>query len=396
MQTPYYLINEQFLENDVDLLLNSFKGSWTNHICSYSVKTNSLPWILAYLKKKGFYAEIVSESEYCLVRKIGFENNKIIYNGPVKNKKIIETLLLNDGLVNIDSHDEIGFLLEIAKKNPTKHLKIGIRVNCDFKKLTDLQLETEQEESRFGFSYYNGEFFNLIKSLRHEKNIEIIGLHLHTETKQRSIEGYKALVNFAHKISQEHNFFLKYVDIGGGFFGGLKNRPTFADYIPEISKEMKKNFDENKTSLIVEPGVSLIAHSTLFYTTVKDVKQIDNTIFIVTDGSRLNLNPLTKQKSYLHHTDFIDTSKRNIIEKQVICGYTCMESDRLFEIMNEQELKCGDRIIYENAGAYTICLTPLFINYFPAIYVQKKDGSLYIAREEWTLDEYMAKNHYEI
>ena len=72
-----------------------------------------------------------------------------------------------------------------------------------------------------------------------------------------------------------------------------------------------------------------------------------------------------------------------------------MEYDRLFEIQNEPELRIGDRVIYDLAGGYTICLTPLFIHYFPAVMVKKADGSTFTAREPWTNDEFLAKNHWE-
>ena len=72
-----------------------------------------------------------------------------------------------------------------------------------------------------------------------------------------------------------------------------------------------------------------------------------------------------------------------------------MEYDRLFPIEDGPALVPGDRIVYETAGGYTICLSPLFIHYFPAVYVEKEDGSFFTAREPWTNDEYLMKNHIE-
>ena len=71
-----------------------------------------------------------------------------------------------------------------------------------------------------------------------------------------------------------------------------------------------------------------------------------------------------------------------------------MEYDRLFELENEPVLMPGDRIIYDLAGGYTMCLTPLFIRYLPAVYAELTDGTLFKARDEWGLDEFLQKNHY--
>lgn len=71
-----------------------------------------------------------------------------------------------------------------------------------------------------------------------------------------------------------------------------------------------------------------------------------------------------------------------------------MEYDRLFELTDAPALLPGDRIIYDTAGGYTICLTPLFIHYFPAVYIEKTDGEIFTAREPWGNDEYLQKYHW--
>lgn len=76
------------------------------------------------------------------------------------------------------------------------------------------------------------------------------------------------------------------------------------------------------------------------------------------------------------------------MERQCVSGYSCMEVDRLFELENGPELMAGDRIVYENVGGYTMSLSPLFIRYFPDVYVRRK-GELKKVRERWTPREYV-------
>ena len=52
------------------------------------------------------------------------------------------------------------------------------------------------------------------------------------------------------------------------------------------------------------------------------------------------------------------------------------------------ELKEGDRIIYNRAGAYTMCLSPLFIELFPPVYVLDR-GMITEIRKRWTVDDYL-------
>ena len=72
-----------------------------------------------------------------------------------------------------------------------------------------------------------------------------------------------------------------------------------------------------------------------------------------------------------------------------------MEYDRLFEIVEDTALAVGDKIIYDTAGGYTMCLNPLFIHYFPAVVIEKADGSFFTARKPWGNDEFLQKNYVE-
>lgn len=75
LQTPYFYIRETGLDTDAAILKEALSKNWgPNHLVGYSVKTNSLPWLLQYMKGQGFFAEIVSDTEYRLVKKLGFDN----------------------------------------------------------------------------------------------------------------------------------------------------------------------------------------------------------------------------------------------------------------------------------------------------------------------------------
>ena len=396
LQTPFFKINEKDLLYDITLLRESLEENWGNFIMGYSVKTNSLPWLLSYLKEQGFYAEVVSKTEYDLVTRLGFPGKKIIYNGPIKDKKVFESILLAGGYINLDSNYELDWMEELSVLYPNRHFKIGLRVNCDLAAICPGEILAEEEGGRFGYCYENGVLKSAIDRLCALSNVWVSGLHLHSSTKSRTVQVFGALAKMAVTIAKEYDLSLDYVDMGGGYFGGRDDKPDYRDYFAEICKELSVHFDPQKTILIAEPGVSLISRASTFVTSVIDVKDIRNRKFVVTDGSRTNLNPLVTRHVYPHHIEYSsDTSLRNIDPHQWICGATCMEYDKLFEIKDGTALKPGDKIIYDTAGGYTMCLNPLFINYFPAVYVEHEDGSIFTARDAWTNDEYMQKNYIE-
>ena len=55
---------------------------------------------------------------------------------------------------------------------------------------------------------------------------------------------------------------------------------------------------------------------------------------------------------------------------------------------NKLELNIGDYILFHNTGAYSMALSPLFIQYYPYVYVEKIDKIL-VARKPWNEEDYI-------
>lgn len=387
MKTPYYVIDQKALDDNFTKLENALEKHWSNSIIGYSYKTNALPWIIRHFDRLGCYAEVVSEEEYRLAQLVGVGRGKLIYNGPIKSKETFLEAILDGCIVNIDSKRELDWLDDL----PVENRAVGIRVNFDIEGMCPGQSQCPEEGGRFGFCYENGEFAKAVDLLR-QKGGRVAGLHLHTSSKSRGLDIYRAIAMVACRLREEFQFELDYIDVGGGFFGGLPTKPQFEEYIALMEGILSKQFDKERTKLIIEPGMAVIGAPVRYVTTVIDVKDTEFNRFVVTDGSRTSIDPLMTKSSYFH--SYERQRETPVIPRQIICGYTCMEHDRLFEAVNEPELQPGDRIIYDKVGAYTMCLTPLFIRYFPDVYVQRGD-ELVKVREAWTPEEYLQKSRLE-
>ena len=390
LQTPYFVIDEPVLQHYYDMLVKSLSESWGNYLIGYSFKTNSLPWLVSYVKRRGAYAEVVSEDEYSLAKYMGFQDDEIIYNGPYKGLKSFEDVLLAGGIVNLDSMQEIDWLTDLAGAHPDKIFEVGIRANFNLEKMCPGETTMGEVSGRFGFCYETGKFAEALKILRSLSNVSVTGLHLHSSSKSRSVNIFRSIAQMACQLKTEFNLNLNYVDLGGGYCGGMEGRPEYPDYFPVVAEELRKCFSPNQTRLIVEPGISLISKCTTFVTSVFDTRDIKGTRYVMTDGSRFNIDPTMIKSSHLFHIDYTAncSAPRPVIIQQIISGFTCMEVDRLFTYADQPELIPGDRIIYENVGGYTMSLNPLFIQYFPAVYVRNGDN-MHMVRKKWTPVEYV-------
>lgn len=384
MKTPYYLIHKDMLDDGMEKLKRALADYWPDAVVGYSFKTNALPWVLQYMKRQGCHAEVVSGDEYELAEYMGYE--KIIYNGPVKEHDSFLRACRAGHVINLDARRELDWLREASSEGLC--VRVGVRVNFDLEAMCPGEASGGEEGGRFGFSYENGSFQRVLEELQTIPGVQLAGIHLHCSSKTRSLNIYRAIARMACKIRKEYGLVLSYIDVGGGYFGGLPTKPQYADYLREMSAILREEFDPEETTLIVEPGTSLICPPIEYVTTVTDVKETNRNYFVVTDGSRIHVDPLMTKKSYFYHIESTHDCEEATMEKQVISGFTCMENDRLFELKDGRKLQEGDRIVYEKVGAYTMCLSPLFIGYFPPVYLEDQ-GQVTCVRGKWGAREYV-------
>lgn len=434
IQTPYFVIDEPILQRYYSMLTDSLSANWNNYLVGYSFKTNSLPWLVSYMKQRGALAEVVSEDEYSLARYMGYADNEIIYNGPYKGEQSFRAVLLAGGFVNLDSMQEVRWLTDLAAEFPGQTFHTGIRANFNLEKMCPGETTMGEVSGRFGFCYETGKFAAALNALRQIPNVSVSGLHLHSSSKSRSVNVFRSIARMACQLQEEFHLDLSYVDLGGGYCGGMEGRPEYPDYFPAVAEELRGNFTADRTKLIVEPGISMISKCTTFVTNVFDTRDIKGTRYVMTDGSRFNIDPTMIKSSHLFHVQYADdraiTSNhasshainsadsdhtdsatdelvspdnanntnshvcRPVLERQVVSGFSCMEVDRIFTHENQPELIPGDRIVYENVGGYTMSLNPLFIQYFPAVYVRNGD-SMRMVRKKWTPEEYVQGSVWE-
>ena len=303
--TPYFIIHKDALDRGLNSLKEALRSAWPNYIIGYSYKTNSLPWVIAYFKAQGCHAEVVSDDEYALARSIGAEKDRIIYNGIAKSRDSFLEAVKNRAVVNLDAEYEIDWLDALGPGD----YEVGVRVNFDLEARCPGQTQCGEEGERFGFCYENGELKKAIDRIQ-RKNVRVSGLHLHESSKTRMPDIYRAISETAAEIAGRYGLKLKYVDIGGGFFGGLETKPQFPEYFELVSGILRKQFDPEETALIVEPGMALIGPPVDYVTTVLDVKRTTRSLFAVTDGSRTQIDPLMTKTSYFYEI------RRNGSEKE--------------------------------------------------------------------------------
>ena len=154
LTTPCFIIDTEELSGNIGSFKKALSAHSDDAILAYSVKTNSLPYILGYMLDKGVYAEVVSYDEYNLTKYIGFSTDHIIYNGPMKDRETFYDALTGGAYINIETMREIEWLEQY--EGTCEEANLGIRLNIDLGVLSPEDTRPDEGSSRFGFSYENG------------------------------------------------------------------------------------------------------------------------------------------------------------------------------------------------------------------------------------------------
>lgn len=388
LQTPCFILDKAELERSVKGFQNALKKNFKKSIVGYSVKTNSVPACMKLAGEIDAYAEVVSQDEYELALLCGFENRNIVYNGPMKSKETFLDAVMNGAIVNIETKRELEWLRELPQGTANK---VGLRLNINISHVSPEDADGDNDNSRFGFSDETSEFKDALEYIAQLPNVTLAGLHIHRTAHSRSIRFYKKSIEFACKTIEKHGLKLDYLDVGGGYFGIFPNKPTYKDY-SDAFYEVLSAHGLQDLCVIVEPGNALVASCFSFLSEVIDVKHVEDELwFATTDGSRNDIDPFFKKSSYLSEVQY--KQETPVVKEQIISGCTCLEYDRLFTLMDKPLLGVGDKIFYKNVGAYTMCLSPMFIRYIPNIYLKSENG-FELVREKWTAKEYIRKDKF--
>ncbi len=382
--TPYYMMFPAIYKNNVNNFKQAFLERYEKIIIGYSFKTNYVPALGKLAKEIGCYAEVVSRMEYDLAKKLGFKN--IIFNGPIKTKETLVKAINDNAIINIDSMYEVDIICEL---NIEKPIKIGLRTNIDlFDENGVSKIQNGLRVGRFGLT--KNDLDCAINKLK-EKNIKIISLHGHTSSSDRAVLNYQLITEQMLDVCESFNLKdLEYFDIGGGFFGAapeglnVENKPKYTDYSELVTNIVLNNkwFKKHKPYIVIEPGVSVVANVFSYVSMLYQKKYIANTNFISTDGTVFDVKPTLHSNNLPFKVVMQNPSPYT--KKVNIVGSTCMEKDIILNQVDVPEnVSFGDFLLINGVGAYTIALTPTFINYLsPIISIHNGTKELVRRRQE--------------
>lgn len=351
--SPVYVYSEAVLRQRCRELLGAFEGRIKP---SYSIKANSNLTLLKIIHEEGFSADAMSVGEIFLLERAGFRSDEILHIGNNVSSDELRYCIDRGILTSVDSLSQLERLGSINRGG-----KAAVRFNpgigaghCD-------KVITAGHKTKFGI---DPAFCQDVKDILKKYNMKLIGVTQHIGSQFLEPEAYvNAAANLLNLVRD--NFpGLDFIDFGGGF--GVPYRPEekrldFAllrNELFPLLDDFTEQYDNKYIHFKCEPGRYVSAECGILLGTVYALKENYGEGYIGTD---IGFNNLMRPVLYGSHHELrlirnIEdrTSEKAPFEGDAVAvvGNICESGDIISKEPNLKDVREGDLIAVENAGAY--------------------------------------------
>ena len=309
MNTPYIAVERASIAK----IINKYKELGE---IFYPVKANAYKPLLHFIYEQGCCFNVNSLLYLNSLLELGIPKEKILWDNCLSTISELDYVI---------SHDIQSFCVDSIElynyiSNKSKKAKFFIKISK----------RTNETPYKFGSEHFK----TLYKCIKKRK--VLLGVSFYLGYEYFNENNFVSLVNMA--ISEGP---IEYLNIGGGF-DNFFNYPKLVEYIKYIKRRRLIN------KIIFEPGRSILNYSSKIYSTVINVRRINNQNWIRIDASIYSgmIDRYIENKEYR----ILDSSSQTT--NYYVAGFTSDCADYFGEHGLSSTLKCGDIITISDCGAY--------------------------------------------
>src|SRR5687768_9073362 len=366
----------------------------------YASKANSNMAVLKTVLESGIDIEVNSGGELFKALRVGFRPDQIIFNGTSKSAgELDDAVRAGIYAINVDSIYEIGLVEESVRRVATargeavKPARIALRLVPEIGTRSHLGLQTALLTSKFGIS--SSEVLDAFRrGLQNPDLIHVCGIHIHVGSQTPDVEpfaeAFRSMWEHLLTIHRETGHTLEHINLGGGIPVNYLRDRSQADQLPEherdmlganlepsavlrealrVARESARDAEAEhlleQTTILLEPGRSVIADAGLVLTTVLNMKRRPETgdIWLLTDAGYNIMLSMNNYKWYYHTISANRAGEPHDTDYKV-AGPLCDSGDVYFDIEREgrlpdyrklpDDVAPGEVLALLNCGAYSL------------------------------------------
>ncbi|HHT9155774.1 MAG TPA: diaminopimelate decarboxylase family protein, partial [Candidatus Tripitaka sp. YC43] len=385
--SPLYMYDASRLRQNV----RKFKKiPYDNLEIYFASMCNNNPYILRLMRQMGVNIFVNSPKHLLIAWRCGFQAQEVIFTSSNLSDGDLDYAIKGKVLLNVDS---LGQLERYGRLNPSS--RVGLRINPVNLTLPD-KADNVFVGQRCRLGILEAELDEAFR-IAARYDLTLNGVHVYLGTNLMEVDFFRRGIEEVLRIAGRFRE-LEYVDLGGGF--GVKSRGGEArfnmiEYGSMVSEKMYR-FSETvgrDIRLILEPGRAMIADAGRFLTTVVDVKERANKLYIGTDASvDIFPRPLFYEDAFHEITVYGKDGQKPLNKLADICGNTTYSRDFIGRDRLLPQVSEGDVLIVHNAGGYCYSAITDFLGRLRPAEVLMDEGGAVLINERETLEPFDASH----
>ncbi|UFH55727.1 diaminopimelate decarboxylase [Spirosoma sp. KNUC1025] len=376
---PLYVYDADKIIEKIGLLRSAFTG--VNLRIKYAAKALTNVSILKLMRQQGVEMDSVSVNEARMGMLAGFEPGQIMFTpSGVSFDEIREAIELGLQL-NVDSLP----LLEWVGEQYGSQVPVSIRINPHISEGGNIKISTGHADSKFGISILQRP---TMRAIVEKYQIRVAGLHIHTGSDFKNANAFLKGADVLFDLASDYPD-LTFIDFGSGFKVAYKEGDHITD-VAELGRQVSAAFQKfcqqygRNLELWFEPGKFLVSESGHLLVRTNIVKENPTRTFVAVDSG---LNHLIRPMMYDAYHDIKNISNPAGDPKMyTVVGYIC-ETDTFATDRTLPEVRPGDVLSFENAGAYGFSMSSNYNARLRPAEVLVYEGAAYLIRQRETFED---------
>ena len=359
IRTPFFLVDESLLIKNLEILQSVQERAGCKILLAQKCFSmfSVYPLIGQYVSgttASGLY-EAKLGREY-----MGKENH--VYAAAYRDDEMDELISVSDHIIfnSFSQWERYGKAAKAAGKS------CGLRINpeCSTQEGHEIY-DPCAPFSRMGIT---------LENFREDQLEGIDGLHFHTLCEQNADDLYRTIQAVEEKFGKFLHR-MKWINFGGGHH--ITRKDYDIELLIDCVSQMKKTYD---LEVYLEPGEAFALNAGYLVTSVLDVIQNGKEIAILDTSAACHMPDVLEMP---YRPGIVGAGEA----EQKACTYrlggpTCLAGDVIGDYSFDQDLKVGDRLVFEDMAIYSMVKTNTFNGIrLPSIALLHRDGTIEMIRE---------------
>ncbi|MCC6933764.1 MAG: diaminopimelate decarboxylase [Deltaproteobacteria bacterium] len=352
--TPLYVYNGDLIKQRYQELYKFI--AYPKLQIYYAMKANYNPAILKLLLGLGARIDTVSPAECLFCLKLGFQPEQMLFTANSFTDHDMQLVHDKGILFNIGSLSELN---RYGQNFPGS--RICLRFNPAVVAGAHEKIMTGGDLTQFGILL---EDLEQAKELVKKHQLHVVGLHEHTGSGIKEMEKYLQAMSNTLALARKENFpELEFVDFGGGFGVSYHPNEERIDYLG-FGKTATAMFNSTcqtfgrELSFFFEPGKYLVAEAGYLLVQINTLKNNKGRLIA---GCNSGFPQLIRPMFYdaYHHIENL-SNPQGTEKVYDVCGNICETGDRFATNRALAEIREGDILSIQNAGAYCYAMGGIY------------------------------------